>query len=92
MKLDAPSPLTLRLPKFERVAITLAGCGGSGDEGSGLRAVQIASELLMRGDVDWMLAGAVDLAGERMRQWRGHGAAALPTCRRRCSTATRSIT
>ena len=34
------------------------------DEGSGLRAVEIAVRLLQRRDVDAMLAGAVDLAGD----------------------------
>jgi acyl transferase domain-containing protein/3-hydroxymyristoyl/3-hydroxydecanoyl-(acyl carrier protein) dehydratase len=36
----------------------------SGDEASGLRAIEVAARLLQRGDVDAMLAGAVDLAGD----------------------------
>ena len=36
----------------------------AGEEGSGLRALQVASRMLQRGEVDVMLAGAVDLAGD----------------------------
>ncbi len=35
-----------------------------GDEGSGLRAVEVATRMLQRGEADVMLAGAVDLAGD----------------------------
>ncbi len=36
----------------------------SAEEGSGLRALEVATRMLQRGEVDVMLAGAVDLAGD----------------------------
>ncbi|MBL8917274.1 MAG: hypothetical protein JNJ54_00305 [Myxococcaceae bacterium] len=38
--------------------------GVQAEEGSGLRALEIASRLLQRGEVDRMIVGAVDLAGD----------------------------
>ena len=35
-----------------------------GEEGSGLRALEVAARTLQRGEADVMLAGAVDLAGD----------------------------
>ncbi|MBS1149559.1 MAG: omega-3 polyunsaturated fatty acid synthase, partial [Myxococcaceae bacterium] len=36
----------------------------AGEEGSGLRSLEVATRMLQRGEVDLMLAGAVDLAGD----------------------------
>ncbi len=38
--------------------------GVQGEEGSGLRALEVAARTLQRGEADVMLAGAVDLAGD----------------------------
>lgn len=47
MKLKASKPVTLKLPPFQRVCITLAGCGGTGSHlASGLAA--LALELIGR--------------------------------------------
>jgi acyl transferase domain-containing protein/3-hydroxymyristoyl/3-hydroxydecanoyl-(acyl carrier protein) dehydratase len=41
----------------------------SGEEGSGLRALEVASRLLQAGVVDTMVVGAVDFAGDFRRVW-----------------------
>jgi acyl transferase domain-containing protein len=45
----------------------------SGEEGSGLKALEVAARLLQQGEADVMLAGAVDLAGD-IRQVLATGA------------------